>query len=115
MIDFFEELSPIGREEFDQLFRLGSPEDARVALLRIVWHDPDHYWAEQQCVAALDDTRQQVRIAAATGLAHLARMQKGLGAEAMSRLLALKDDPHIGGQVLDALDDVSIFGRKDDV
>lgn len=107
----YEDLRPITREEYERVFRAGSPEEAVEALLRLAWHEAEPAWAERECVPSLSDTRGQVRKAAATGLGHLARRQKGLSAATLTRLRALKDDPETGGSIRDTLDDVEVFGR----
>jgi len=107
-----EDLPPITKDEYRRLFESASPEHAGEALLRLAWHERDTFWAEQQCVAALEDERLEVRRAAATSLGHLARRQRTLNPATVSRLRALKDDPEIGGRVEDALDDLAVFVRS---
>jgi len=107
----YEDLRPITREEYERLFRLGPAEEAGEALLRLAWHEAETSSAERECVAALSDTREQVRKAAVIGLGHLARRQKALSAATLIRLRALKKDPEMAGCIEDTLNDVEVFGR----
>jgi hypothetical protein len=108
----YDDLSPITRDEYFALFRSAPDERAGEALLRLAWHEEQPKWAESECSAALTDARLAVRLAAATGLGHLARRQRGLDAATIDRLTALLNDPEMGGRIQDALDDVRIFGSR---
>jgi len=109
----YEDLVPISREEYSSRFRKGAAEEAGEALLRLAFHDPDPAWAERECFVALRDPRVQVRLAAATGLGHIARRQRRLSPRTIARLSALKADPELRGRVEDAFDDLALFGGAD--
>ena len=107
----YEALDYITRDEFWKSYG-GPAEEAGVALLRLALYEEETSWAEQQCFVALQDTRLEVRFAAATGLGHVARRQKGLQSATIARLVSLRHDKELGGRVEDALDDLATFARQ---
>lgn len=74
----------------------------------------DFNWFEERCVELLAHADGSVRSLAATCLSHTARFKGTLEKKTVAALLALENDPLIGGQVSDALDDWEQFagGRR---
>lgn len=107
----YSNLEPISRAEYRRLIGEASRANAAEAVLRLALHEEESKWAEGECVTHLTDARLEVRMAAATGLAHLARRQRGLEPSTISYLASLRSDPEIGGTVEDALDDVVVFSQ----
>ncbi len=106
----YEELPPITRDRLDEVLRKGSPEEAARGLLRMALNDPDWQWAEQRCLAALHDRREDVRRAAITSFGHLARLHHCLTLQSViPELRKLKNDPRLGGIAEDALEDILLF------
>ncbi len=106
----YEDLFPISREEYHRVFQTSSPNAAAEALLRLAFNDTAPGWVERECFAALDDPRIEVRLAAVTGLGHIARRQRRLTPTTVGRLSELKADPELRGRIDDVLDDLAAFG-----
>ena len=85
----YEALLPISRHQLEQALRGGAPEEAAQAILRMALNDPDWHWAEQKCIAALHDDRDELRAAAITSLGHLARIHHAITNE----LVVLTQNP----------------------
>ena len=109
----YEELTPITREELNMALMGSKPDEAARAILRMALHEPDLAWAETKCLAALRDSRPEVKAAAITALGHLARIHHALIHPAVvDELRSLQDDPRFAGLAEDALDDVSMFASS---
>jgi hypothetical protein len=74
----------------------------------------DFDWFEERCVELLAHADGSVRALSATCLSHTARFKGALEEKTVAALRALENDPLIGGQVSDALDDWEQFagGRR---
>lgn len=106
----YEELLPISHEHLEQALAGEAPEEAARALLRMALNDRDRQWAERKCLAALRDSREEVRPAAITSLGHLARIHRVITNEAaVQELRKLQDDPKLGGLAEAALEEILLF------
>ena len=109
----YEELAPISRDEFREAVSGPRLELAARAILQMALHEPDLAWAEQACLLALQDSRQEVKAAAIAGLGHLARIHGALSDPAViEELRKLTHDPKLSGIAEDALDDIQIFASS---
>ena len=73
----------------------------------------DFDWFEDRCVELLTHSDGSVCALAATCLSHTARFKGALEEKTVAALRALENDPLIGGQVSDALDDWEQFAGAD--
>jgi hypothetical protein len=106
----YENLPCIKPDELDRALAEGTPEEAARALLRMAINDTNWRWAEEKCLLALHDQRDEVKAAAITSLGHLARTHHTLSLEmVVPELQKIKDDPKLGGIVEDALEDILMF------
>jgi hypothetical protein len=109
----YEELQPITREDLNAALLGGKPGEAARAILRMALHESDLAWAETECLAALHDSRPEVKAAAITALGHLARIHHTLVHPAViDELKSLQLDPKFSGIAEDALEDVSMFASS---
>lgn len=108
----YEDVLPISRQELRDALASDSNERAARAIIAAALHDPDWTWAEQQCLVALQDKREEVRAAAIIGLGHIARVHgRSTLSVVIPALKALSSDQHLGGMVEDAIDDILMFVR----
>ncbi len=106
----YEDVSPISRQELHDALTSDSDERAARAIIATALHDPDWTWAEQQCLQALQDHRDDVRAAAAIGLGHIARVHgKSTLSVVIPALEALRSSQHLGGIAEDAIEDILMF------
>lgn len=106
----YEEVRRVSHEEVESALSDGTAEQAASALLSAALHDGDRLWVERKCLSVLYDSRGEVRAAAITGLGHLARIHHVVTSElVIPQLMRLKDDPEVGGQADDALEDILLF------
>jgi hypothetical protein len=100
------------RSEVESLLRSPNPNDVMDGLLSAAYHDTDWKWVQGECLAHLAHNERSVRRLSATCLGHVARIHKQLDLElVLPRLLRLEDDPDVGGNVQDALDDIRVYLR----
>ena len=110
----YEDVLAISRQKLRDALASKSDDRAAKAIIAIALHDPDWTWAEQQCLAALHDRRQEVRAAAIIGLGHIARIhRKSTLSSVIPALEALRSDEDLGGMVGDALEDIIMFVQTD--
>ncbi|HLZ51035.1 MAG TPA: hypothetical protein VKP61_09800 [Candidatus Acidoferrum sp.] len=108
----YEDILPISREELREALTSDSDERAARAIIATALHDTDWAWAEQQCLMALQDRREDVRAAAIIGLGHIARVhRRSTLSVTIPALKALRFDQHLGGTVEDAIEDILMFVR----
>lgn len=106
----YHEVEPIGREEAENAFASGMSDRIIFALLAVAFHDPDATWAQDKALGFLDFADPDVRAAAATSLGHIARIHGRIdSARVIPSLESLRNDPEIGGQVDDALEDIARY------
>lgn len=106
----YEEATPISRTDAVDVFTTGEPIQICRALVRVVFHDPDWRWVQEQCIRLAARPDPDVRGLVATCFGHLARLHGELDAEKVVLVLrSLNDDPEITGRVEDALDDIRMF------
>jgi hypothetical protein len=109
----YEEMQPITHEELSAALRGSKASEAARAILRMALHESDFAWAESECLAALHDSRPEVKAAAITALGHLARIHHALiHPTVVAELRSLQNDPRFAGIAEDALDDVSTFASS---
>jgi hypothetical protein len=98
------------RSEVESLLRSPDPTDIMAGLLSSAYYDTDWKWVQEECLAHLGHNDRDIRRLSATCLGHVARIHKQLDLElVLPRLLQLKDDPDVGSNVQDALDDIRLF------
>jgi hypothetical protein len=106
----YENLPHIKPDELDESLAKGTPEEAARALLRMAMNETNWRWAQEKCLWALHDWRDEVKAAAITSLGHLARIHHTLSLEiVVPELQKMKGDPKLGGIVEDALEDILMF------
>jgi hypothetical protein len=106
----YQNLPPITHELLEKALAGPLPDAAAEALLRMALNEPDWRWAEQVCLVALRDRREEVRAAAITSFGHLARIHHALSTDVVvPRLVELQDDPKLGGLAEDAIEDILMF------
>jgi hypothetical protein len=109
----YETLLPIGRHELDEVFRCGTPSEAASGLLRMALHEPEAQWAEERCLAALRDPREDVVAAAVIALGHIPRIRGTIRLElVLPELKRLRDVPCFAGLLQDALADILVFACR---
>ena len=108
----YEDIPPVGRQELRDALLSDSDERAARAIIGTALHDPDWAWAEQQCLAALNDKRHDVRAVAATGLGHIARIHgKSTLSVVIPALEALRSNQALCGIAEDAIEDILMFTK----
>src|SRR6185295_12237887 len=106
----YGEVDPISREEAEAAFVSADTEKMCGALVRITYHDSDYKWVQDQCLDFCRHHSADVRGVAVTCLGHLARIHGKLDIRRVkTALMALREDPAMGGRVVDALDDIKMF------
>lgn len=101
------------RAEIEHLLDSGHEPAMIEAILSAALFDPDWQWAQNLCLRYLNHRFKWVRWNAVTGFSHIARIHGQLDTNVViPRLSALKDDPDIGPNVRDSLDDIPFFLRK---
>lgn len=106
----YEDVSPTTRQELRDALASDSAERAARAILATALYDTDWRWAEQQCLSALQDKRQEVRAAAIVGLGHVARVHgKSTLTVVIPALEALGSSKDFAGIVEDAIEDILLF------
>ena len=102
-------------DDFDSIVAAGDISNICTAMVNFSF-DPqtDFDWFERRCVELLAHPDGSVRALAATCLSHTARFKGSLEKETVAALRAIENDPTIGGQASDALDDWEQFagGRR---
>lgn len=110
----YEELFPITRAELADGLASSDSSLAARGILRMALHEGDLAWAEQRCLSALGDTREDVKRAAVQGLGHLARIHGKLTSRhVVEELQKLTSVPELAGVVDDVLDDIRIFSEQE--
>jgi hypothetical protein len=109
----YKDPRPINRTEAETAFASGNTEATCDALVRVTFHDSDWRWVQERCLDFVHSPNAEVRGLAATCLGHLARIHGELDlARVNPVLLALAQDPEVGGRAEDALDDIRLhLGR----
>ena len=87
----------------------GDRERVVTALIGAALEGEDRAWVEGLCLRSVKAEDRWVRKAAATAAGHLARIHGALDPGLLAALAALVDDPEVGGDVQDSLDDISTF------
>ena len=106
----YEDIQPISRADFRRALDSSVEEHVARAVLAVALHDVDGKWAEEQCLNALKDPRQNIRAAGILGLGHIARIHGSITTSRVCpELEALKSDPTLGGVAEDALEDITLF------
>jgi len=112
----YESISPISRKELREALNSQSDECAARAIIATALHDPDWTWAEQQCLLALQDKRQEVRAAAIVGLGHIARIHgRSTLSVVLPALETLRSDQDLGGTAEDAIEDILLFVKANEL
>jgi len=106
----------MNRDDFEVAIDAGNVSTICQAMVDFSF-DPetDFDWFEGRCVKLLAYSDESVRALAATCLSHTARFKGSLEERTVAALRALENDPSIGGQISDALDDWEQFagGRRE--
>ena len=109
----YEDILPISREQLHRALTSESEEHAARAIIAVGLYEPDWRWAEQTCVQALQDSREDVRAAAITSLGHIARIHGRITvARVIPELEGLRSHPTLGGVAEDALEDILRFVKS---
>lgn len=110
----YEDVLPITRQEAEDAFVSGNPNEVCNALVRVAYHDPDWRWVQAQCLRFGKHPDPDVRGLAATCIGHLVRIHGVLDMELVLPVLeGLLKDPEVSGRAQDALDDIKVYlGRK---
>lgn len=105
----------MNRDDFESIVDAGDISTICSAMVDLAF-DPktDFDWFEERCVELLTHSDGSVCALAATCLSHTARFKGALEEKTVAALRTLENDPLIGGQVSDALDDWEQFagGRR---
>lgn len=110
----YHDVNPIEREEAIRALADPDPNIVCHALVRLVFHDPDWRWAQDQCLVLLDHKEREVRQLAVTCLGHIARIHGKIDVErVVTGLRRVGSDPQMRGRIDDALDDMgSLMPRR---
>lgn len=109
----YQAFAPISKAEAEESFATDDPVIITEALLAVSLHLPDRQWVEDWIVHFVHHDSPDVRRACALALGHLARLHGEVSPEVLAAISALQEDKDLHGAAQDALDDVSIFTRKD--
>ena len=106
----YSEPLPISKRDVLNALSSEDTDFAVGAIIRMSYCESDGEWAERTCLIALSDSRQPVKLAALTGIGHLARRFETLSCDqTLSSVQGLLSDPDYRGAAEDTLDDISIF------
>lgn len=106
----FNNPEPKTREELEHNFNSNDVQLITESLVALALYEKDWRWAQNVCLAFLDNDNPDISGLAATSLGHIARVNRKLDKEKLKFALAKKiNDPLIGGRVQDALDDIEIY------
>jgi hypothetical protein len=109
----YREIPQLLRAEIESLLNSEEPENITIGLLSAALYDPDPVWSESQCVQHFGHPDLGVRLAALKGIAHIARLRGSLDlGSLLPRLAELENDPSMGEQVADTLDDIRRYVRS---
>jgi hypothetical protein len=110
----YQDITPIDRAEAVLAFESGQSDAVCDALIRVVYHDPDWQWTQEQCLRFTQSDDPGVRGLAVTCLGHLARIHHRLDLAIVVPVLDdLSKDRAMGGRAKDALDDIKLFLSQD--
>ncbi len=106
----YRDLPPVSHAELYSALSSPAADRAAAAVISVGLHESDWAWAEQVCLDALKDAREEVRAAAITSLGHIARVHGKISvALVVPALESLLTDPALGGVAEDALEDIHLF------
>lgn len=108
----YQDLPRLSHAELYAALSSPATERAAAAVISVGLHEPDWRWAEQVCLEALKDAREEVRAAAVTSLGHIARVHGRITALVVIPVLeSILTDPALGGVAEDALEDIRLFAK----
>jgi len=82
------------------------------ALLGVAFYESDWHWAQNQCLAFLQNNDNDIKRISVTCLGHIARIHGKIDRKkVMPILYNYLDNMDIKGQAQDALDDIKLFVR----
>ncbi|MCA9550297.1 MAG: hypothetical protein KC933_09695 [Myxococcales bacterium] len=109
MSDAYEQPRFVSKAETEAHVASKDRDRIVTALIGAALESDDRAWVEGLCLKVAGHEDKWVRKAVATSAAHLARIHGALGQALHGALTKLADDPEIGGDVEDALDDINTF------
>jgi len=101
-------------DEAEAIFAGGDNAAICDALVGAALHDGDAAWVESWCARLAGSQSVEVRGAAVTCLAHVARRFGAIRPNSVALLRRLRKDPEVSGRAADALDDVRTFTTQAD-
>jgi hypothetical protein len=100
----------MSRAELEASLASGNATAAYNALMSAVYHDEDWRWVQEQCHQFISSSDHQLRVGAIQGLGLIAVFRRQLDANrAVTALTEILNDPDLGGEAQDALDDIRRF------
>lgn len=106
----YHQISPISREEAEEIFIQGEPNSSCDALLGLTYYDSDWLWVQDKCLELIREADIQVKGCAINCLGHLARIHHRLELDKVVPVLKeLSRDEVLRYKAEDALDDIDLF------
>ena len=106
----YQEVVPISRPDAEAAFASDDVERTCDALVRLAFHDDDRHFVQEHCLRLATDPRWELREIALTCLGHVARIHGAIDRErVVPVVMALVDDPKVGGTAETVLEDFEIF------
>jgi hypothetical protein len=114
MMGEYHPIEPIDKESAEKVFASGDINLICRTLVAVTFCETDWRWVQNTCLSFLDHQDPQASGLAATCLGHLARIHGKLDkAKVVSALKKHSGNKAIAGRIKDALDDISIFLKKE--
>lgn len=102
------------RRSLEVAIACGSAPDIEAEVIAAAFNDADWVPVQDILIGLLHHSDNGVRQVAATGLGHLARLHGQLDrGHVIPILTEMASDPHVGGGMQDALDDIEQYATRD--